>query len=348
MIDTATPRLRALVDRVAVAAGVDPREVTVRIEQKSQMWCVAYVEWHAVGLFLAECMGGESPDAAVDAMTRSYLESANHNALSLGRSASETDRKRAMWSSIREAVRGVVPGDAGADGRTPEETPPRSDDTRYKRAAAALDGVRNALGRRAQKYARDTDLATMVRELAAEVDAVFVEATEATQQRDNLCGALPKCRLHRDRTATTEFVEDSRPFCDECADPEGTGSRHAAFRDLRWGDAVRAVVTAQRKRDGAVAPAVERDAEMRDEIARLTRQLDEAHAAIRAGLHCDACGETATRHHHEPSRKHGPDDYACDGHSFPPDERGGYWRDLDHASAVRAATKAGHAGYSAG
>lgn len=46
-----------------------------------------------------------------------------------------------------------------------------TDDTRAARAAAALDDVRNALGRRAQKYARDADLGAMVRELVAEADA---------------------------------------------------------------------------------------------------------------------------------------------------------------------------------
>jgi hypothetical protein len=73
----------------------------------------------------------------------------------------------------------------------------------------------------------------------------------------------------------------------------------------------------------------------RDEVNRLTRERDEALAAVAADLHCDECGEVATRHHHEPARKHGGDDCACDAHSA---ENGdGYWVDLPHAAAVRDA-----------
>jgi len=53
---------------------------------------------------------------------------------------------------------------------TPETDSP-TDRTRAARAADALDDVRNALGARAQKYARDADLGAMVRELVAEADA---------------------------------------------------------------------------------------------------------------------------------------------------------------------------------
>ena len=70
-------------------------------------------------------------------------------------------------------------------------------------------------------------------------------------------------------------------------------------------------------------------------VTRLTRERDEARAAIAADLHCDECGEVATRHHHEPARKHGGDDCACDTHST--ENSDGYWADLPHAAAVRAA-----------
>ena len=73
----------------------------------------------------------------------------------------------------------------------------------------------------------------------------------------------------------------------------------------------------------------------RDEFARLARERDEARAAIAADLHCDECHEVATRHHREPARKHGGDDYACDAHSA--ENSDGYWADLPHAAAVRAA-----------
>ena len=70
-------------------------------------------------------------------------------------------------------------------------------------------------------------------------------------------------------------------------------------------------------------------------VTRLTLERDEARAAIAADLHCDECSEVATRHHHEPARKHGGDDCACDTHSA--ENSDGYWADLPHAAAVRAA-----------
>lgn len=72
-------------------------------------------------------------------------------------------------------------------------------------------------------------------------------------------------------------------------------------------------------------------------VARLTRERDEARAAIRADLHCDECGAVATRSHHEPARKHGGDDYACDVHSVATEASDGHWTDLPHAAAARAA-----------
>lgn len=72
-------------------------------------------------------------------------------------------------------------------------------------------------------------------------------------------------------------------------------------------------------------------------VARLTRERDEARAAIRADLHCDECGAVATRSHHEPARKHGGDDYACDVHSVATEACDGHWADLPHAAAVRTA-----------
>ncbi len=65
--------------------------------------------------------------------------------------------------------------------------------------------------------------------------------------------------------------------------------------------------------------------------------LAQARAAIRADLHCDECGAVATRSHHEPARKHGGDDYACDVHSVATEASDGHWTDLPHAAAVRAA-----------
>lgn len=77
--------------------------------------------------------------------------------------------------------------------------------------------------------------------------------------------------------------------------------------------------------------------EMIGAIERLTRERDAARAAIRADLHCDECHAVATRSHHEPARKYGGDDYACDAHSVAPEASDGHWADLPHAAAVRAA-----------
>ena len=74
------------------------------------------------------------------------------------------------------------------------------------------------------------------------------------------------------------------------------------------------------------------------EVVRLTRDLAEARAAIAADLHCDECPAVATRRHHDPARKHGGDDYACDAHSVAPEASADeHWSDLPHAAAVRAA-----------
>ena len=92
------------------------------------------------------------------------------------------------------------------------------------------------------------------------------------------------------------------------------------------GDALRGIESGDTGADGDVVLTA---------VTRLTRERDEARAAIAADLHCDECGEVATRHHHEPARKHGGDDCACDTHSA--ENSDGYWADLPHAAAVRAA-----------
>ncbi len=73
-----------------------------------------------------------------------------------------------------------------------------------------------------------------------DVPALLAALRASRAEVADLLAALPKCCVHRDRTATTEFVEDSRRFCDGCAEDETTGARHVAFRDLRWAASVRA------------------------------------------------------------------------------------------------------------
>lgn len=70
-------------------------------------------------------------------------------------------------------------------------------------------------------------------------------------------------------------------------------------------------------------------------VTRLTRERDEARAAIAADLHCDECGAVATK------QWAGPPDSgatrACDRCSGSPSAPARFWADLPHAAAVRAA-----------
>lgn len=92
-----------------------------------------------------------------------------------------------------------------------------------------------------------------------------------------------------------------------------------------------------RFRLGPDAPAwlMETLAFARDEVARLTRERDEARAAIAADLRCGECGAVATK------RWAGPLDcgatHACDRCSDSPTAPARFWADLTHAAAVRAA-----------
>jgi hypothetical protein len=69
------------------------------------------------------------------------------------------------------------------------------------RRSAALNAVRSALGHRAEKYGRDADIASMVRELVAERDAAIAEATalrdtlyRAVGQACPACGYVAVCK----------------------------------------------------------------------------------------------------------------------------------------------------------
>ena len=104
MSAAAEARLRAIVARVATAAGIDPRDVPVRIDVGQGEWRVARAGWPATGPSLAECVGAYGADAAVDAAARSYAEWAAHNAAAWSRKAAEAERERARWSAIGAAV----------------------------------------------------------------------------------------------------------------------------------------------------------------------------------------------------------------------------------------------------
>jgi len=65
-------------------------------------------------------------------------------------------------------------------------------------------------------------------------------------------------------------------------------------------------------------------------VTRLTRERDEARAAIAADMHCDECRAVATRATVDDPVLRG---FACDEHGV----GGGDWQDLPHAAAVRAA-----------
>ena len=64
----------------------------------------------------------------------------------------------------------------------------------------------------------------------------------------------------------------------------------------------------------------------RDEVARLTRELDAARAALRDASRCDSCGAWATRYHSASAS------YGCDSCGV-----GDGWADDPHAAALRAA-----------
>ena len=72
----------------------------------------------------------------------------------------------------------------------------------------------------------------------------------------------------------------------------------------------------------------------RDEFARLTREHDEARAALREGQRCGDCGIAATQCYAD---KSGVVDFACDSCRAANEGDSWRWADLPHAAAVRAA-----------
>lgn len=106
MSAAATARLRAIVARVATAAGIDPATVTVRLVAGHGEWWVACVDWPISAPPLARRVGASGADAAVDAAARSYAERAAQKAAEWARKADEARRAHETWVAITAAVDG--------------------------------------------------------------------------------------------------------------------------------------------------------------------------------------------------------------------------------------------------
>ncbi len=109
MSAAAEARLRALVDRVATAAGIDPRKVPTRIHMGQGDWRIACVTWPATSPFFCDTVGAYGADAAVDEMARRLADDAARSVAHEAKAAAEAERKRAMWAAIGAAVAEVQP-----------------------------------------------------------------------------------------------------------------------------------------------------------------------------------------------------------------------------------------------
>lgn len=102
--NSAKSRLRAIVYRVARAAGIDPAAVPVSLVKGQGDWHVACVDWPADGPFLACRVGAYGADAAVDAVEASYADSANRGMASAERDIADAREKLARWSAVGAAI----------------------------------------------------------------------------------------------------------------------------------------------------------------------------------------------------------------------------------------------------
>jgi len=110
MSAAAIARLRAVVDRVAAAVGIDHASVVVAVDQPARACDVwwASVVWPLDDLNTFE--GGKTPDAAVDAIVAELARRAGRRVEREERAIADAREQMALWQSVRDACDG---GDRG-------------------------------------------------------------------------------------------------------------------------------------------------------------------------------------------------------------------------------------------
>ena len=103
--NSAESRLRAIVYRVARAAGISPATVPVSLVKGQGDWYTACVDWPAGSPLLACRVGAYGADAAVDAVEASYAESVKSGMASAERAIADARAKLATWSAIGAAIK---------------------------------------------------------------------------------------------------------------------------------------------------------------------------------------------------------------------------------------------------
>ncbi len=103
MSAAATARLRAIVDRIAVAAGVDPSKVTANVTTpRAGVWW-AEVQWPDGTPLHATMQSGASDDEAIDAVIGEFDDLAEWSVSDARQTIAHASKSLALWSAVRAA-----------------------------------------------------------------------------------------------------------------------------------------------------------------------------------------------------------------------------------------------------
>ena len=103
MSAAATARLRALVDRIAVAVGVDPSGVTANVTTpRAGVWW-AEVQWPDGTPMHAAMQSGASADEAIDAVIGEIDDLAEWSVSDAKQTITDASKSLALWSAVHAA-----------------------------------------------------------------------------------------------------------------------------------------------------------------------------------------------------------------------------------------------------
>lgn len=103
MSAAASARLRALVDRIAVATGVNPSGVTANVtEPRAGVWW-ATVEWPDGTPLHATMQSGASADEAIDAVIGEIDDLAEWSVADAKQAIAHASKSLAVWSAVHAA-----------------------------------------------------------------------------------------------------------------------------------------------------------------------------------------------------------------------------------------------------
>lgn len=96
-------RLRAIVDRIAVAAGFDPSNVTANVTSPRDGVWWATVEWPDGTPLSATMQSGETADEAIDAVIGEIDNIAEWNVSDAKQTIAHASKSLVLWSAVRDA-----------------------------------------------------------------------------------------------------------------------------------------------------------------------------------------------------------------------------------------------------